>query len=103
MDKVGGSRGTVYGVLGRRLCIHGPVSLLASHDARGVRMRPPRAQRPMSTLRLDCQVQRYYALMVQDYNAPQLDSVPPMVPTHAAGACEEINGCSRRMPMYWYA
>ncbi len=50
-----------------------------------------------------CQVQRYYALMVQDYNAPRLDSVTPMVPTHAAVACEEINGCSRRMTMYWYA
>jgi len=44
-------------------------------------------------------VQRYYALMVRDYNAPRLDSVPPMAPTHADGACEEINGCSRRMTM----
>ena len=50
-----------------------------------------------------CQVQRYYALMVQDYNAPRLDSVPPTAPTHADGACEEINGCSRCMTMYWYA
>jgi len=49
---------------------------------------------------VDCQVQRYYALMVRDYNAPRLDSVPPMAPTQAAGACEEINGCSRRMMMH---
>lgn len=44
-------------------------------------------------LHIDCQVQRYYALMVR----------APMVPTHADGACEEINGCSGRMMMHRYA
>jgi len=43
---------------------------------------------------------RYYALMVRDYNAPRLDSVTPMARTQADGACEEINGCSRRMMMH---
>jgi len=49
-----------------------------------------------------CQVQRYHALKLQDYVAPRLDSVAPMAPTHADGAREEINGCSRRMMMHRY-
>jgi len=40
-----------------------------------------------------CQVQRYYALTLQDYVAPRLDSVAPMALTHGDNVREEVNGC----------